>query len=1211
MSGDGDQAVDQKPLSNPDSSTNALGLQETPQDVPPSSSPLQQPQPMEDEPMRETPMNDVEDQDNRQLDVTDALGYLDCVKAQFLDQSDVYNRFLDIMKDFKSQFIDTPGVIDRVSALFRGHPSLIQGFNTFLPAGYRIDCVWDDGGDYITVTTPSGTKKQAISELQPADVGAEVDVPLRGQRRVAEEPSRDQLDDALSYIHKVKSRYADTQPTKYQKFLKILNPPPNAGLTEKDVLQEVSKLFEDDEEIVAGFQQFLIDRHAQHGMAELGDAYKTSDSKGGTRKKGEAGTAGATPTSRNGATSSIPQKRKRKTAADREREEREKQKELAPKAGPSKPAKRTKQHHTSSEVPSPALSHLQAAPQSPRRQPGHQHGITPLSSSHHTLPQRHEDLQFFDRVKRVLDNRETYNEFLKVVNLFTQDIIDTARLIRESHTFLGDGVLMAQFKDILGWDERRERYAGAEDVWTRPTGVLDRPSRNQLNMRYGSYRKLPDAEMNVLCSGRDEMCKSVLNDEWVSQPTFASEDSGFLAHKKNSYEEALHRSEEERHEYDFHIEAIHRTIQMLEPFNNKINQLNHEEKASYKFKPNLAQAAKSIHLRVIKKVYGKEAGMEVFQAMQEVPIVAIPLVLTRLKQKHEEWKRAQREWNKVWKEVDARNYYKSLDHQGITFKATDKKTIAPKTFINQIEAARDEQMAKRAALIEPLFARTRPRHQLEYIIDDTNVLQDALKLVCSFLDRTQLPFIDRKKIETFVRTFVPLLFMLDSTAFNAAFVPRHENDQENGEVDPSIDDPEFAQLNGSRGSRATKKAGSTSGGDLRKRLLKSEQAKSSRRTRAQDLGSPSSSRPTSPRAESAVLPETMQVDNHSDASAATAIDVSSELSNLTEQNPLRKGIFFTNTHFYVLFRQLELLYSRLHLFKTVAARVANEPRLVPKPNTPLAETLGLLADVSKLGDRMKDAGYFYEMLLTSCEKLFDNELEQHVFEDQMRYMFGIEHSYKIFTVDKLIGAIIKQIQTLLSDIRSQKLFDLLRAEREMSLPTTQDLINFRKNTERIVGPDENLFRMVWLPESKTVTIQLLGKDDSSFDDSDALTSRWQAYVDSYVSPSETGGLSTLPRMPFLRRNVRGHVENDDTLHSGGSLALRVCVRTYKLFYVSNTEEVMWRSTTQQDFDQAARNLKVHNSRKKKWLLNFPGRTYSESQTESRTLKPEATELTRS
>lgn len=44
-----------------------------------------------------------EDSMARPLNVTDALGYLDCVKQTFADRSDVYNRFLDIMKDFKSQ----------------------------------------------------------------------------------------------------------------------------------------------------------------------------------------------------------------------------------------------------------------------------------------------------------------------------------------------------------------------------------------------------------------------------------------------------------------------------------------------------------------------------------------------------------------------------------------------------------------------------------------------------------------------------------------------------------------------------------------------------------------------------------------------------------------------------------------------------------------------------------------------------------------------------------------------------------------------------------------------------------------------------------------------------------------------------------------------------------------------------------------------------
>lgn len=84
------------------------------------------------------------------------------------------------MKDFKSQAypqshpppsesradqcssIDTPGVIERVSNLFNGHPTLIQGFNTFLPQGYRIECGTEENPDAIRVTTPSGTMTQSL-----------------------------------------------------------------------------------------------------------------------------------------------------------------------------------------------------------------------------------------------------------------------------------------------------------------------------------------------------------------------------------------------------------------------------------------------------------------------------------------------------------------------------------------------------------------------------------------------------------------------------------------------------------------------------------------------------------------------------------------------------------------------------------------------------------------------------------------------------------------------------------------------------------------------------------------------------------------------------------------------------------------------------------------------------------------------------------------
>ena len=37
-------------------------------------------------------------------------------------------------------------MISRVSMLFKGHPELIVGFNTFLPPGYKIEVQANDAG---------------------------------------------------------------------------------------------------------------------------------------------------------------------------------------------------------------------------------------------------------------------------------------------------------------------------------------------------------------------------------------------------------------------------------------------------------------------------------------------------------------------------------------------------------------------------------------------------------------------------------------------------------------------------------------------------------------------------------------------------------------------------------------------------------------------------------------------------------------------------------------------------------------------------------------------------------------------------------------------------------------------------------------------------------------------------------------------------------
>ena len=46
-----------------------------------------------------------------------------------------------------------------------------------------------------------------------------------------------------------------------------------------------------------------------------------------------------------------------------------------------------------------------------------------------------DEFGFFDRVKKYLDDRAAYTEFLKLLNLFTQEIIDVSTLLEKSLLF--------------------------------------------------------------------------------------------------------------------------------------------------------------------------------------------------------------------------------------------------------------------------------------------------------------------------------------------------------------------------------------------------------------------------------------------------------------------------------------------------------------------------------------------------------------------------------------------------------------------------------------------------------------------------------------------------------------------------------------------------------------------------------------------------------
>jgi histone deacetylase complex regulatory component SIN3 len=68
----------------------------------------------------------------------DALAFVTQVKVVFKDNKEKYNKFLQVIQNFKDQKINTSSYIEIGIKLFKGHPHLLLGFSNFLPDGCKL-----------------------------------------------------------------------------------------------------------------------------------------------------------------------------------------------------------------------------------------------------------------------------------------------------------------------------------------------------------------------------------------------------------------------------------------------------------------------------------------------------------------------------------------------------------------------------------------------------------------------------------------------------------------------------------------------------------------------------------------------------------------------------------------------------------------------------------------------------------------------------------------------------------------------------------------------------------------------------------------------------------------------------------------------------------------------------------------------------------------
>ena len=226
------------------------------------------------------------------------------------NEPDFYLEFLDIMGESRSGNIDGPGAVNRVSKLFTDYSDIIVGYNIFIPPGYKIE-VQANGqihvhqpGQAVTslssgsgaaaasqtgansaadapravpsstpITTPNVPQPQAgraggshhsynqqiPQPRPPTDPAQTMSSPPQAQhQQAANQP--EEFNHAMNYVNKVKDQFQN-QPNVYLTFLLILHTYQNEPLTEYDVYQLVSILFQNHEDLLEEFKQFLPDAH--------------------------------------------------------------------------------------------------------------------------------------------------------------------------------------------------------------------------------------------------------------------------------------------------------------------------------------------------------------------------------------------------------------------------------------------------------------------------------------------------------------------------------------------------------------------------------------------------------------------------------------------------------------------------------------------------------------------------------------------------------------------------------------------------------------------------------------------------------------------------------------------------------------------------------------------------------------------------------------
>ncbi|GAA56196.1 paired amphipathic helix protein Sin3a [Clonorchis sinensis] len=470
-----------------------------------------------------------------------------------------------------------------------------------------------------------------------------------------------------------------------------------------------------------------------------------------------------------------------------------------------------------------------------------------------------------------------------------------------------------------------------------------------------SYRALPSNFPQSKCSGRLKcpIAREVLNDSYISFSSLTSEDSQFVSSKKNQYEEHMYRVEDERYEVDMVTELNRAAMQNLVVVKRRMDRMGQDE-------------------------------------------------LNRM--------------------ISA-----SLTQRCLTVR-TDLKT--PGTFgsaLINVNEGYKENGAPHLALVYPPPA---TRNLL---------LEDAASLIIHHVKRqSNTSKEDKRTMKYLMRTVVQDLFMAER--FPMSDDEEDEDEDEEEMLEELPDGEEGNRTRSSRQSRLRRAKESRKSDVLLDSSVLPDEIPESDRLEEARCGSPDmySSKFGSRHAcemDSSCFSadqERHTVNNFgSSPGLFPPMDGRQSPSNESHQmedvcganfpKEEHYSLLYGSNHWYAFLRLHHLLLCRLHLFRSRSLELSMQAASENNAPVQAAEVLRL----KRCGG--VDPSDYYSRALKLVKDFLDGGEDVTVYEDRLRDMFGI-YAYPWFTLDRLVNNIVRQLHALASgDELSHRLTSLHRS----------------------------------------------------------------------------------------------------------------------------------------------------------------------------------------